>query len=243
MPRVRATQRRGPLVQLVRAIDGLVDPLERATATDRLTAALADGRLTAAEFADRSEKLADCYTDAAVEELLADLDSTPLVVTPDNLRSLPSQQRRLCDDDRQQALVLLKGALDKGRLGLTEYDLRVRHSLAAATVGDLGQILDDLGTPAQIYRRPRGRIRRAVALLCFTAVSTLMGYLVIATYRNPGAFCAASFVAVVNLIAMLSIPSKNQPDYLTGLRRKRLPGLLFAAGVAAGVLLFQLPHG
>jgi hypothetical protein len=51
---------------------------------------------------------------------------------------------RAADVDRQFVAERLKGALDEGRLSLTEYDERLRDVYSAKTYGDLDGILSDL---------------------------------------------------------------------------------------------------
>ncbi len=51
---------------------------------------------------------------------------------------------RAGDTDRQAVADQLKGALDEGRLDLSEYDERLQRAYAAKTFGDLHRLLDDL---------------------------------------------------------------------------------------------------
>ena len=51
---------------------------------------------------------------------------------------------RATDTDRQSVADHLRKALDEGRLGLYEYDDRLRRAYEAATYGDLEQLLVDL---------------------------------------------------------------------------------------------------
>ena len=51
---------------------------------------------------------------------------------------------RAADVDRQFVADRLKGALDEGRLSLSEYDERLRDVYASKTYGDLDKVLSDL---------------------------------------------------------------------------------------------------
>lgn len=51
---------------------------------------------------------------------------------------------RAADVDRQFVAERLKGALDEGRLSLSEYDDRLREAYASKTYGDLDKVLADL---------------------------------------------------------------------------------------------------
>jgi hypothetical protein len=51
---------------------------------------------------------------------------------------------RAADDDRQWVADRLRVALDQGRLGLAEYDDRLRAAYAARTYAELDALLDDL---------------------------------------------------------------------------------------------------
>lgn len=55
---------------------------------------------------------------------------------------------RASDGDRQQVAQRLQSALDEGRLGLTEYDERLRDTYAARTYAELDEVTADL--PAQV---------------------------------------------------------------------------------------------
>jgi hypothetical protein len=51
---------------------------------------------------------------------------------------------RAADVDRQFVAERLKGALDEGRISLSEYDERLRDAYASKTYGDLDKVLADL---------------------------------------------------------------------------------------------------
>jgi hypothetical protein len=54
------------------------------------------------------------------------------------------ERLRAADDDRQWVADRLRSALDQGRLGLIEYDDRVRSAYQAQTYAELNALLDDL---------------------------------------------------------------------------------------------------
>jgi hypothetical protein len=54
------------------------------------------------------------------------------------------EELRAADVDREFVAERLKGALDEGRLSLSEYDERLRDAYAAKTYGDLDRVLADL---------------------------------------------------------------------------------------------------
>ena len=54
------------------------------------------------------------------------------------------EELRAADVDRQFVAERLKGALDEGRLSLSEYDERLQEVYAAKTYGDLDKVLVDL---------------------------------------------------------------------------------------------------
>ncbi|HLL66078.1 MAG TPA: DUF1707 domain-containing protein [Micromonosporaceae bacterium] len=63
---------------------------------------------------------------------------------------------RAADADRESVAQELKGALDEGRLTLSEYDERLRDAYAAKTYGELESVLADLPRV-----RPAGRSQLA----------------------------------------------------------------------------------
>ena len=60
------------------------------------------------------------------------------------LERMGRDDMRASDTDRQAVAAQLKGALDEGRLDLSEYDERLQRTYAAKTFGDLHGLLDDL---------------------------------------------------------------------------------------------------
>src|SRR3954464_8424784 len=54
------------------------------------------------------------------------------------------EDMRAGDSDRKAVADQLKGALDEGRLDLSEYDERIQRTYAAKTYADLDGLLDDL---------------------------------------------------------------------------------------------------
>jgi hypothetical protein len=54
------------------------------------------------------------------------------------------EELRAADVDRAFVAERLKGALDEGRLSLSEYDERLQETYAARTYGDLDKLLNDL---------------------------------------------------------------------------------------------------
>jgi Domain of unknown function (DUF1707) len=58
------------------------------------------------------------------------------------------EELRAADVDRAFVAERLKGALDEGRLSLSEYDERLQQTYAAKTYGDLDRVLADLPRPA-----------------------------------------------------------------------------------------------
>jgi hypothetical protein len=64
---------------------------------------------------------------------------------------LPPDQWRPSDSDRKVAADRLRTAVDEGRLGLTEYDQRLRATEMAGTMEQLNRVLADLpGPPEQV---------------------------------------------------------------------------------------------
>jgi hypothetical protein len=58
------------------------------------------------------------------------------------------EELRAADVDRTFVVERLKGALDEGRLSLSEYDERLQQTYASKTYGDLDQVMADLPHPA-----------------------------------------------------------------------------------------------
>jgi len=54
------------------------------------------------------------------------------------------EELRAADVDREFVVERLKGALDEGRLSLSEYDERLQQTYSARTYGDLDRLLADL---------------------------------------------------------------------------------------------------
>jgi hypothetical protein len=63
-------------------------------------------------------------------------------------------QMRAADADRQRVADQLRGALEEGRLDLSEYDERVKDAYAAKTYGDLDRLLTDLPNAAPVVPAP-----------------------------------------------------------------------------------------
>jgi len=57
------------------------------------------------------------------------------------------EELRAADVDREFVAGVLKGAVDEGRLSLTEFDERLQQVYASRTYGDLDQVLADLPHP------------------------------------------------------------------------------------------------
>lgn len=64
---------------------------------------------------------------------------------PDSIRE--PDKLRAADVDREFVAERLRGALNEGRLTLTEYDDRLKETYAARTYGDLKALLTDLPEP------------------------------------------------------------------------------------------------
>ncbi len=71
---------------------------------------------------------------------------------------------RAADADRHQIADQLKSALDEGRLGLDEYDERVREAYAARTYAELLHLVADLPKPgmsaAEVNARRAAELKR-----------------------------------------------------------------------------------
>jgi hypothetical protein len=59
-------------------------------------------------------------------------------------------QLRAADADRERAADRLRQALEEGRIGLHEFDERLREAFEAKTFGDLDRVTADLPTPAPV---------------------------------------------------------------------------------------------
>ena len=66
---------------------------------------------------------------------------------------------RVSDADRDQVAERLRAAFDEGRLGLAEYDERVRDAYAAVTRADLVPLTADLPAAAPAATPPAKRFR------------------------------------------------------------------------------------
>ena len=136
---IRRARRTGDLTMLVASLAGRPDAAARARSEHRLDAAYHAGRLDLAERRRRADQVRGATTLGRLDELTADLGA--------------SGERRLGDDDRWQAVELLRTAVNDGRLDLAAFEQRVDAALAAGTDGDLAPVLDDLYPPPRA-RRP-----------------------------------------------------------------------------------------
>src|SRR3954452_14212669 len=62
------------------------------------------------------------------------------------------EDMRAGDSDRKAVADQLKGALDEGRLDLSEYDERLQRTYGAKTYADLDGLLDDLPGTVPVAR-------------------------------------------------------------------------------------------
>lgn len=76
------------------------------------------------------------------------------------------QQMRASDQDRQQVVDRLRGAVADGRLQMDEFEQRMAQAYQAVTYGDLDPLCADLPAPAQAPAAPPARVppRRSGAL-------------------------------------------------------------------------------
>lgn len=63
--------------------------------------------------------------------------------------ALPPERWRPSDDDRRVVFTRLEEAVNEGRLGLTEYDSRLRAAEQAPTMAALQQVVADLPAPPE----------------------------------------------------------------------------------------------
>ncbi|GIG70391.1 DUF1707 SHOCT-like domain-containing protein [Phytomonospora endophytica] len=126
------------LAETARIIARRASYADRAATADRLTEALADGRLDHETREARAERAAAARTTADLAALTGDLTG---------------KARRLSNADRTETAAVLKGALDNGRLDLDEYDARVKAAYAATTLAETRPLLADLIAPPRPPRR------------------------------------------------------------------------------------------
>jgi hypothetical protein len=73
-------------------------------------------------------------------------------------------EMRASDADRNAVAQRLQGALDEGRLGLTDYDERLQQTYAAKTYAELALVTADLPAPAPdrtVAAKERSAVARA----------------------------------------------------------------------------------
>jgi hypothetical protein len=115
---------------------------------------------------------------------------------------------RAADADRESTAELLKGALNEGRLTLTEYDERLRDAYGARTYGELDKVLADLPAQrSQVAPMPTGPLRQVRADSA-TGPTGVPPWLV----KIWGAWAVAVFVNVV-IWALVSVSSDDGPVY------------------------------
>jgi hypothetical protein len=117
---------------LLARLDARVSDTERRAAIEQLEQAYGDGRLDPQEHAARLALTGEATTDADLAELLRDLHGAG---------------RRLTGVERGDLATRLKRALDEGRLGLTEYESRLRAAYASPTIAQAARLLADVTDP------------------------------------------------------------------------------------------------
>lgn len=79
------------------------------------------------------------------------------------VRMGPPDELRAADSDREKIAERLRGALEEGRLDLTEYDDRLGRAYAAKTYGDLHRLVSDLPVPPPAGPQYPAAVRRWLA--------------------------------------------------------------------------------
>ncbi|WP_433729043.1 DUF1707 SHOCT-like domain-containing protein [Nocardia sp. CA-129566] len=143
--------------------------LDRANASSVLDAAYAEGQLGADEYRDRTAKAEVAKTIADLDLLTSDLqlpsavrDLVPGVPTPTRnpLRRSGNTGRypdhtRARDADRDTTRQLLDSARSDGQLTEEEHQALSELAESATTLGDLGDLVDDLQRPDDAPAAPR----------------------------------------------------------------------------------------
>ncbi|SBT47418.1 protein of unknown function (DUF1707) [Micromonospora narathiwatensis] len=179
----RATRYRD-LDQVAAGLAGRAGTTDRARAVRRLDQAHADGRLNAAEHAERVRAANAATREDELARLLDDLPGRAPT------RSLLSSVRRyrLSDTERDQAVQELQQALNDGQLTLDEYDERTRAAYAAQAARELKPLLADIiepepsrraaGAADPVENRTVGRRRVAIAAVVVGCLALGVGGLV-----------------------------------------------------------------
>lgn len=138
---LRQTRQVRQLRELLHRVAARPSDHERGDAAARLNGAYSEGRLDAAQLAERVGKVRAAATSTDLSALVQD------------------SQQLLGTADREAITARLRQALDDGRLDLAAYESRLRAAYEATTAGDAQPLFADLLIPPRPARRgPLDRI-------------------------------------------------------------------------------------